>query len=449
MKQKFFKYLAYTLAGSALLLIIAATLGIIDPYSLLHIIQQHGALSIAIAPVGAIVSTPVTTEDTGGYQKPSIDSNLSLMQPDKFPFDTVLRQMAYTKKVSNWKSEYYAVDVRPITDTVKTTLAATSGTSSAWATFDLIPTSLYMWTVDDLVLVQGINGNDSKVLVLQVVAITTTALTCEAINGTGTNKADVPEIAAGVALTRIGNAKDEKASQTTPFTTIPQEAYNYSQIHMAQVEQSVYDKLSTKWVQWNLNDMRSAALWDMRGQMEYTTLFGSRNKIYDSVSKTYKYTSGGAIRFIDKIIPKVASTFDNSGFDDIAKQVFTGNNGSVERVIFPGSGALSIMATSPTFVKQVEAQKTEVIWGVRFKRIESNYGTFLVHHHPGLDYTGWTNNAFIFDMANVEKHVFKDIETRSIDFDASAQRKTNADIIDEAFCPVFKNVDTHAILKFT
>lgn len=448
MRNKIFKYLAYAVTGSAFLFVIAAVLGIVDPYSFFHIISVHGA-ALAAAPAGAVVSEPVTTENTGGYQKPSIDSNLSMMQPDKFPFDTILRQMAYTKKVSNWKSEYYAVDVRPIADTVKTTLAATGTTASAWATFDLVVTNLYMWTVDDLVLVQGINGNDSQDLVLQVVAITTTALTCEAVNGIGTNLADVPQIVATTALTRIGNAKDEKASQTTPFTTIPQEAYNYSQIHMAQVEQSVYDKLSTKWVQWNLNDMRSAALWDMRGQMEFTSLFGVRNKIYDSVSKTYKYTSGGAVRFIDKLINKTKTTFDNAGFDDIAKQLFTGNNGSVERIVFPGSGALSTMATAPTFVKQVEAQKTQVIWGVTFNRIETNYGIMLVHHHPGLDYTGWTDNAFIFDMSNVEKHVFKDIETRSIDFDASAQRKTNADIIDEAFCPVFKNVDTHAILKFT
>ena len=448
MRQKFFKYLAYTLAGSAVLLIIAATLGFIDPYSFIAIMHHHGAWAMA-APAAATVEGIVTTDDTTTYQQPSIDKNLSLMQPDKFPFDTILRQMAYTKKITNWKTEYYAVDVRAITDTLSVAVSASGTSSAAWATFNITPTSLFMWSVDDNILVNGINGNDSKELVLHIVAITATQLTVEAVNGIGDNNADLPAIAQNTQLTRIGNAKEEKASQTTPFTTIPQEAYNYAQIHMAQVEQSLYDKLSTKWVQWNLNDMRSAALWDMRGQMEFASLFGVRNKVYDSVSKTNKYMSGGALRFIDKIIPKTISTFDNAGFDDIAKQLFTGNNGSVERVIFPGSGALSVMATAPTFVKQIEAQKTEVVWGVRFNRIETNYGIMLVHHHPGLDYTGWTNNAFIFDMSNVEKHVFKDIETRSIDFDASGQRKTNADIIDEAFCPVFKNVDTHAILKFS
>ena len=52
-------------------------------------------------------------------------------------------------------------------------------------------------------------------------------------------------------------------------------------------------------------------------------------------------------------------------------------------------------------------------------------------------------------MNNIEKHIFKGMETKSIDFNESGQRKTNADIIDEAFCTVYKNPETHNILKLT
>lgn len=449
MKNKMFKYLCFILAGSAVVLTIAVTLGIIDVPSFLLIVHGSGITGAFAAGVGSTVTGPVTTEDTTGYQKPSIDKNLTLMQPDKYPFDTMLRNMSYTVKVDNWKTSYFAVDVRPLEDTVKTTLTATGTTSPPWATFNLIPNLLFMWVVDDVILVNGINGNDSKRLVLQVVAITATELTCIAINGIGNNNADVPALVSTTHLTRIGNAKDETASQTTPFTILPGESYNYCQVHMAQVEQSVYDKLTSKWVNWNLNDFRSAALWDMRGQMELTSLFGIRNKVFDPISKKFKYLSGGAIRFIEQTISKAAATFDNGTFIDIANDVFNGNNGSPERVVLAGSGALATMAKAPTFMKQIDARETEVVWGIRFKRVETNVGEFLFKHHPLLDHTGDTNNAFIMDMSNVEKHILKNIETRSIDFDKIGQRKTNADIIDEAFCVVFKNIDTFRIMKIT
>ena len=230
---------------------------------------------------------------------------------------------------------------------------------------------------------------------------------------------------------------------------MPGKEFNYNQIHMAQVEQSLYDKLHDKYVNWDLNEFRSEALWDMRGQMELTSLFGYRTYAYDPVLKKNKYFSGGAIRYIPNVISKSISGFDNDVFVDIAKDVFSNNNGSDERVIFAGSGARAVMAKAPTIQRQMEQRDVEVVWGIKFNRIETDFGSFLVKHHPLLNKVGYSNNAFILDMDNIEKHVFKPMGTNSIDFNESGQRKTNADIIDEAFCTVYKNPNTHSILKFT
>lgn len=447
MRNQIFKAIKYTLAGSAVLLTLAVMFGFIDP----SFIIGHSPYMLGMAAgAGASISEPVTTENANPETlRTTIDKNITLMHPDKYPFDTILREMGIIVPVQSWKTEYFEVDTRPLEDTVATAFAGMTADSPAWSTADIIPTSLYMYTVDDNILVNGIAGNDSKDLVLHVVAITATALTVVAVNGTGANQADIPAIPADTPLTRIGNAKEETASQTTPFSTQPQSEYNYCQIHMAQVEQSLYDKLHAKYVNWDLADFRSEALWNMRAEMEFTSLFGVRNKIYDPVAKKWKYMSGGAYRYIDNIIPKTAATFDNPDWVDIAQTVFNGNNGSETRVIFAGSGALSTMAKAPSVEKQIDQRDVLVKWGVKFSQIETNYGSFLAKHHPLLDKIGWTNNAFILDMSNVEKHVFKGLETNTIDFNASGQRKTTGDVIDEAFCTVYKNPDTHNILKFT
>ena len=444
--KKFGKFLKYSLALSALVLTVLVAFGIIDP----ALLFGHTVGMAFAAAAGDVVQEPVTTEtDKADVLKPNIAKNITKMHPDKYPFDTILREMGIVVPVKAWKTEYFEVDTRPLEDTLKTALLATGTTSAAWTTFNIEPNALFMWNVDDNVLVQGVNGSDAKDLVLHVVAITTTALTVIALNGIGDNGADIPALSAGVGLTRIGNAKEETASQTTPYAVLPNKNYNYCQIHMAQVEQSLYDKLHDKWVNWDLNEFRSEALWDMRGQMEFTSLFGARKYAYDPVLKKYKYFAGGALRYITNVISKAATGFDNAAFVDIAKTIFNNNNGSETRIIFAGSGARATMSKSPSVMKQMEQRDVEVVWGVKFNRIETDFGTLLVKHHPLLNRIGWTNNAFVLDMNNVEKHIFKGMETNSIDFNESGQRKTNADIIDEAFCTVYKNPNTHNILKFT
>jgi hypothetical protein len=445
MKKQILNFIKYSFALAALVLMVGAAFGFIDVAAL-----GHGIGLAFAAAAGDVVQEPVTTaNDNPDVLKETIAKNITRMHPDKYPFDTILREMGVIVPSPSWKTSYFEVDTRPLEDSVKTAVLASGTTSAAWATFDIEVNALFMWNVDDNVLVQGINGNDSKDLVLHVVAITTTALTVIAINGLGANSADLPDIAAGTKLTRIGNSKEETAAQTTPFAVLPNKNFNYNQIHMAQVEQSLYDKLHEKYVNWDLNEFRSEALWDMRGQMELTSLFGVRNYAYDPIAKKYKYFSGGAVRYITNVISKAATGFDNDSFVDIAKTVFNDNNGSETRVIFAGSGARATMSKSPSVMKQMTQRDVEVVWGVKFNRIETDFGTFLVKHHPLLNKVGWTNNAFILDMSNIEKHVFKAMETNSIDFNASGQRKTNADIIDEAFCTVYKNPNTHNILKLT
>lgn len=451
MKKQLFKITKYALALIAIAFTIAGITGFID----ISCITGVGiAMAGGFASPGEVSSDPVTTDVTKAKSSSmlltTIDQKISLMRPDKYPFDTILREMGVIVPIESWETKYYASETRPLEDTVATTLAASNGSQALWKVHSLIVTTVSMWNVDDNIMVQGINGNDDKELILHITAKNndTSTLSVEAMNGIGTNDGDVPEILAGTKLTRVGNAKSEKDAQTTPYHIFPQPESNYCQIHMAQVEESLYQRLHKKEVPWNFADFRSEAIWDMRGQMELASLFGVKGYVYDTTGADYKYMSGGAIRYITEVL-SYGDTLGNTQFVDIAKSIFTGNNGSDVRVVFAGSGMRAKWGAVPTINKQMEQRDVEVVWGVKFNRIETDFGTLLMKHHPLLNYAGYTNHGIVLDMSNIEKHVFKSLESKSVDFAESGQRKTNADIIDEAFCTVYKNTDTHKLIKYT
>lgn len=452
MKNHLFKTAKFVLGFAALVFVLAGMFGFIDVSWLVG----SGTVTYAVgAGAAAVSSDPISTEVTSAKSTSlltnTIDKKITLMRPDRYPFDTILREMGMVVPVKSWVTEYYEVEDRDIEDTVQTTLAASGTTSSATKTHALVVDKVHIWQIDDNILVHSVNGSDSLNLILNVVGrdATTDTLTVIALNGIGDNGTDVPEIAADVKLTFIGNAKSELDSVTSPYATFPQKQQNYNQIHMAQVEQGEYEKLHDKEVAWNLADYQSSALFTMRGSMEFTSLFGYGMKRYDPVGEDYKYFSNGALRYITNVKSVSASGFDNSSWVDIAKDAFSDNNGSDMRVIFAGSGARATFAKAPTITKQMEQRDVEVKWGIRFNRVETDFGTFLVKLHKGLDKVGWTNNAFILDMANIQRHVFKPLATKNIDFDKIGTRKSTANIIDEAFCTVYKNPDSHRILKLT
>ena len=245
----------------------------------------------------------------------------------------------------------------------------------------------------------------------------------------------------------IGPAKAEKDAQTTPYGILPDKSWNYSQIFMEQVEQSVYEALHKKEVEWGLKDFKAQSIFDLRESMEFTTLFGYRNKIFDPDDADYKYMTGGVTRYIDTELEYTLNSITDKNFVSWTKTMFTGNSGSDTRYFFVGSGLNQQLHSVGTITKQLEAKSTEVKYGITFSKIETNFGVFYIKHHPLLDRAGWTNNGLILDLNNIEKFVFKPMEVRELELKKSGQRNVDAFVIDEAFGLALRYPDTHAIVK--
>lgn len=418
-----------------------------------------GGSGVAMAMAGTAFTTQTSTTETvdegsPDLLRPSISKKITEMKPSLYPLDTILRKVGTSVSSGSWTYKWYNIDQRSIKDEVKATVAASGTTAGLHTLHEVTVNNVHNWNVDDIVMFVGVNGNDGGELVMQVVdkVSSQNKLTLLPINGLGDNKYDIPQLAAETEMVCIGNAKAEKDAQTSPYAGYPLSEYNYHQIHMAQVEQSLYEKLHTeKEVNWDFHDYRAQALYDYRRKAELTSLFGVRNMLYDPVGEDNKYFSGGIVRMITKKL-EYATTGDNAinnaTFAGWGLDLFTGNSGSEQRVAFIGGLLNKHLLSIPTVVKQIEAGATEVKWGIRFNKIDTGFGELLVKYHHMLDVVGWSEQGIVLDVNYLEKSTFKPMETTELKLKESGQKNvSNAQLLSEAFCIATRYPDLHAIIS--
>jgi hypothetical protein len=414
-----------------------------------------GGVGFAMATASAqAVQGTVTTTEVGAASpnllRPEISQLITKIRPDVFPLDTILREVGNVGKCDSREYKYYSSDVRGVRDLV--TANVLEGTS---ALSELIVQNVHIWTVDDVMFIPGVVDSTGLPIRAQVVSTDASLnkLVVSAINGIdgAGNPGDwLPAIPQDTPITRIGSAKDEIAAQSTPYANLLTDTYNYVQIFMCQVEESFVNLQHNKEVEYNINDYRTDAIFDMRRQGELSMLFGYPKKdFFDSVSGKRKDFMGGALHFVTKTItydPTTPGT--NADFNNWAKQIFTGNNGSYKRVVFAGNGLIEWLMNVPVVEKQLQANKSEIVAGIKFKVIETYFGDLLVRRHQGMDdVEGYVNNGIVFDLENVERRFREVTNSEKLELDRTGIRRVNAYRIVEAWTMAFRNPETHAWIK--
>lgn len=431
--------------------------------SVFNVILAVPTSLVIAATTGAVVSGEPVSTDLVNAGSPDlllnhISQKVVQMRPAATPLDTIMRQIGNQVEIKSFRSDYYAVDTRPLYDTVKT---AYTKANDGDATYDLVVNNISMWAADDTCMVKGILGADSLDLQCFIISKSVSANTIKiqplnGIAGSGTTAGMIiipATIPINTRLVRCGAAKNELDAQTTPYAIVPVKDYNYMQIFMAQVEESTFQKIHEKEVNWNFTDYEAQNVYDMRATTELSFLFGYRMKFDDNVNAKERYTTGGLIRYITKGLNYGTGgtdrTIDNATFVDWMESVFTGNSGADTRFLFGGSGLMANLTKVDTVLKQLEGKKTEVKWGLTFKEIETNFGRLLFKHHPLLDQAGWSDNGFILDLNHIEKHTFKPMATRKLNLKESGQRNVDAVVIEETTGLICRYPDTHAIITPT
>ena len=414
-----------------------------------------GVLLATGTAVAGTVDTPAVNEASPELNRPDISQVVSKIRPDDVPLDTMLREIGAGDKAEAWKIEFYENTTRSIEDSL-TSQYTTSGT---YGTGDLPVSNVNNWSVDDIVYAPSIYavGSSGAKLRMQVVDKNTSANTIKviALNGTlntSTNLTIIPTIASATPIYCIGNAKDEKAAQTTANQMIPGKTYNYCQIHMAQVEESVYEMMNLKEVPYGMVDYKADSIYEMRLKTELTSLFGRKSYSYDPISGKMKYFSGGIQEFAGKSVTytKGQSSTDPlsaNKFIDIAEYMFADNNGSSNRAFLVGSKLMAELMKVPTILKQVEAGNTEIKFGVKFNVIDTSFGQFYLKLDKALNLVGHSYDGFIIDVNKIRRRERIGMNWKKLMLEEAGISKVNAWRLEDCFGLEIRNPGCHAFVQ--
>lgn len=433
---------------AGLLLCTALAFGAVSAFTLGGVGVSLAMAAAVGTPVQETVSEQNVDEANENIFQPEVIQKITKIRSSNYPLDTIMRNVSGSKPTKAFEVRFYSLGERDQMTTVNTAVSATES-SAATKVHDVKLDTDAFAGVNEMLMFQGIKGSDNQNLVGHVVAVnpSTNTYTVMLMNGVGVNGADIPAIAKGTKVSRVGQAMNELDARSEDYAMVPENDSNFCQIIMSTISQGLYEKMLKKEVEFGLNEIKEAAIYDFRGKCEYASLFGVKKMIVYN-GKRY-YHMEGIYRSIasNKLIETLDSVAPKEAVVDWTKDIFTGNNGSDERYMFAGEGLLAWLGKSAEYQKQMNANAVEYKYGIRFNVIETNFGRLYVRLHKGFRFHGLDNEGLVIDPEYLEYRVLRPMGIRHIDNKANGTELSDSYVIEEAFCPIVTNPDVHAVIR--
>lgn len=421
----------------------------------------EGGTNIVDSGSGATATTgqEVTSENNPEFYQKAVDERITRMRPMRTPIDQITRKATSVNRVKSPIVKYYSVGTRPIKTTLTAEVAEMTGSSVVLTVADA---SLFSET--DTIRVSNVKGykedgatQDTKDLMLYVVGKNDDGFpNVIAVNGlkaTNNTNSKTPALPEGSVLIRMGRAASEIDVETGNFYNLPEPQEQLCQKFMMQVEQSTYDKMWAKEVDWNFSDIEEDGIYDMRLGMENSFLFGIKGKSKDpKKSGADVYFTGGIYWMAGKkmglgtVNDSGVATITDNEMVDFLKDLFTGNDsGNGTKIGFAGSDALAALA-------KMESERFKVVkefekWGLKFTSFDSNFGKLLVMHHELMDANDKADEIFVIDPEYLRKKHFLTWSRKEYDMSKLAKRDTQAVVMTESSCCYLTYPNAHAIVK--
>lgn len=257
---------------------------------------------------------------------------------------------------------------------------------------------------------------------------------------------------ANVTFYRAGIACDQDVAITEDPQAMPTKDHNHCQRMLCTISENMYQALQDKEVEYGLNDYRDQALLDFRLQSEMAAIFGggavAGENFIDPKSNKRKLHMRGVLDFDIQNIVKTEADEDVDAFLNRAmEELFAVNNGSSERLLLYGAGFATALANSKWWQKQLEANKTEMKWGVTWKMVESNFGSLRGIMDPALSLTGeYSNCALVIDPAHVRLVEQVPLQERKLDLVSAGIRNSKDIVLEESITLELTNPKAHGLL---
>lgn len=397
-----------------------------------------------------------------------VDRNITKIRPMSTPLDNISRLSKRKVKSDSFVVKYYSVGSRPIkTVTVGDMDAMTSGQSVELKVLD--PS---MFTIDDTIRVIGVRGicdasgrpyeddescPDLMLWVCGLNATTQMPVVC-AINGMTDaqhNPILVPAIPAGTTLVRMGKACGELDVQTGRYNNLPSPEEQYCQNFMIQIEQSTFDKLAAKEVDWQFSDLEADGIYDFRVGQENSYLFGVRNCIkHVSKKGMHTYFTGGIWNMAGKDIEvgrydeaSASTVITEEDLVDITRDLFGGTDvGNKVKIMFCGSEMLAALSKIKSS-RFVLSKESFCRWNLEFKEYVTDFGTVRVLHHELFDENGMADAALAIDPEYLTKVTHIDWTRNVLDLKKAGIRNTDAVVIQEVSALYLRYPKAHARMR--
>lgn len=459
--------------GSLLLTLLALLFGVHSGVMMANASNLPDAGKTNAGDGGNANANGIATESGGradgdpDYYTKDIDRRIIKIRPMATPVDQISRH-AKAQSCSSFEVKYYSVGTRPISCvTIYDIDAQVSG-----ASVELNVEDANMFTLDDTIRVVGVKAvyDDKGVaydpddentpdLVLCVCGRndSTSMPVVYAVNG---NKASddqttyVPAIPSGTTLVRMGKACGELDVQTGRFNNIPMPEIQYCQNFMIQIEQSKFDEIAEKEVDWTFSDIEEDGVYDMRLAQENTFLWGAKNQIrHPSKNGMITWFTGGIWWMAGKDIEvgewdaeKKCAVISDDNLVDISKDLFVGTGiGNKRKVLFAGSDMLA--AFSKVKSEKFRLKETVEIWNLKFKSWETDFGEILTIHHELFDLNGMSKCGFAMDPEYLTKKTHISWGRNILDLKKAGIRNTNAVVLQEVVCLYLRYAKAHARLR--
>lgn len=438
------------------------------------------AATVPVIPVTGETPTTVTAEKSEELLQEDISQSVTQMMPARTPIDTIIRSLKRSQKAESQKLGYYQVAYKPIRDNLDPSASGTGANASSPAksfTYDdtemtkifVAVVSPDIWRVHDTLLMRdltlpgtkgaaviGGSGTHKDDVMFYVASKSGNTLELVPVGGvrgaSGAANADkyvVPDFSADTVLIRMGQAKSELSITTDPFAMYPSLSWQYCQNFMAQIEESTFHRITKKEVNWGFSNFEAVNILSMKMEMELSMLFGMGGEIVTGNDRTY--FTRGITRDIDRVLNYGTGSGDRTvskeDYNTWLKEVFDGNNGSTNRILFAGSGLLKSIAQVDEFQKQLSSTEKKAELGIDVRTIHTNFGTLDIVHAPLFRESGWEDNGLILDLEHITKYEFVPMSVTNLDLKKSGQKNADARVIQEVSALTLRYPDCHAIIK--
>ena len=430
-------------------------------------VTASGTGGVTTTPEGIATETQGRQDGDPEFYTKDIDERIVKIRPMATPVDQISRY-ATAQPSDSFEVKYYSVGTRPISCTTTAAIEA----QSTGASVELPVDDANMFTLDDTIRVVGVKGkfDDKGVaydpddentpdLVLCVCGRndSTSMPVVYAVNG---NKASdnqttyLPAIPKGTTLVRMGKACGELDVQTGRFNNIPMPEIQYCQNFMIQVEQSTFDKIAAKEVNWSFSDLEEDGIYDMRLAQENTFIWGVKNVIRHTTKQGMNtWFTGGIWWMAGKDIEvgewdatKQCAVISDENLVDISKDLFVGTGiGNKRKVLLCGSDMLA--AFSKIKSEKFRLKDTVEIWNLKFKSWETDFGEILTLHHELFDLNGMSDCGFAMDPDYLTKKTHVSWSRNILDLKKAGIRNTNAVVIQEVACLYLRYAKAHARMR--